>query len=422
MLVTRQTCRSCGSRVLTPVISLGDQVLAGNFGFSENLPPVERKIPLDLVRCDKEKDERACGLVQLRHTVPGDLMYSSYGYQSGINELMRNHLTALAHELEDRVGLSTDDIVVDIGANDGTMLKAYRAPGFIGVGYEPSIVQPEALPPNITFIRDYFSAAPFRSRHAEAKAKIVTSIAMFYDLEDPNAFVADVASILHRDGLWVIEVAYLPKTLERNSFDTICHEHLLYYSLSSIEPLLNRHGLVVTDVDENFINGGTIRVYACQRGGRFANLSDEARMRVYAMQRKEFEMKLDTAEPFDAFRERVARVRNELPELLRRLKSEGKIVYGYGASTKGNVTLQYCDIGPDLLTAIADRNPAKWGQTSPGMNIPICSEDDMRAAKPDCLLALPWSFLSAFLEREKDFINRGGKFIVPLPDVSMEPQ
>ncbi len=422
MLITRHTCRVCGSSALTPVISLGDQVLAGNFGFSEDLPPVLRKIPLDLVRCDQEKDEHACGLVQLRHTVPGDLMYSSYGYRSSLNELMVNHLTSLAHELEERVHLTANDFVVDIGANDATLLKAYRTQGFVGVGYEPSIVQPDEFPPHIHFIHDYFSAGAFRSRFPQARAKIVTSIAMFYDLEHPNDFVADVASLLHEDGVWVIEVAYLPKTLERNSFDTICHEHLLYYSLSSIEALLNRHGLVVADVGENFINGGTIRVYACHRGGAFAGRTDAARTRVYAMQRREFEMKLDTAEPYQAFADRVKIVRSALPAFLAQLKSEGKVVYGYGASTKGNVILQYCNIGPDLVTAIADRNQAKWGQKTPGTDIPICSEDEMRAARPDYLLALPWSFMSAFVEREKDFIARGGKFIVPLPNVAIRPE
>lgn len=421
MLITRRTCRVCGSAALTPVLSLGDQVLAGNFGFSKDLPPVRRRIPLELVRCDEERDEHSCGLVQLRHTVPGDLMYSSYGYRSGINRTMRDHLTALAHETEERVGLSSGDVAVDIGANDGTLLAAYRTPGFVGIGFEPSIVQPESLPPNIRFIRDYFSAAAFRSRVSEGAAKIVTSIAMFYDLEDPNAFVSDVASILRRDGLWILEVAYLPKTLENNSFDTVCHEHLEYYSLSSIDALLRRHGLVVADVGENDINGGTIRVYACHAGSRFAERPDEARTRVYRMQRREFDMKLDTAEPYAAFAERVAKIREELPALLRSLKSKGKTIYGYGASTKGNVILQYCGVGPDLVTAVADRNPAKWGQRTPGMEIPIVSEDEMRAAKPDYLLVLPWFFMREFQEREADFALGGGRFIIPIPAVALKP-
>jgi 2-polyprenyl-3-methyl-5-hydroxy-6-metoxy-1,4-benzoquinol methylase len=421
MLITRQTCRSCGSSALTPVISLGDQILAGNFGFSQELPPVLRKIPLDLVRCDQERDEHACGLVQLRHTVPGDLMYSSYGYRSGINNTMREHLSGLAQELERRVDLSAGDMVIDIGANDGTLLTSYRTQGFTGVGFEPSIVQPESLPSHIKYIKDYFTAAPFTSRFPDKKAKIITSIAMFYDLEDPNAFVADIARLLHRDGLWVLEVAYLPRTLERNSFDTICHEHLEYYSLSSLDSLLRRHGLMVADVGENDINGGTIRVYACHQGGRFSERAEDARMRVYHMQRCEFDMKIDTAEPYAAFASRVAQIRTELPNLLRNLRAQGKIVYGYGASTKGNVILQYCGIGPDLVRGIADRNPAKWGQVTPGTGIPIISEDEMRAARPDHLLVLPWFFMREFLARETDFVWRGGKFIVPVPAVVMKP-
>lgn len=421
MLITRQTCRSCGSSSLTPVISLGEQVLAGNFGFSSDLPPVHRKIPLDLVRCDMERDEQACGLVQLRHTVPGDLMYSSYGYRSGINKTMRGHLGDLAQELEERLTLKEGDVVVDIGANDGTLLTSYKTPGFAGVGFEPSIVQPEALPSHIQYVRDYFSAAPFLARFPEKRAKIITSIAMFYDLEDPNAFVSDVATLLDQDGLWVFEVAYLPQTLAKNSFDTICHEHLEYYSLSSIDSLLKRHGLVVADVSENEINGGTIRVYACHKGGRFAERGQEARARVYSMQRREFDLKLDTSEPYAAFAERVASIGVELPRFLRELKAQGKKVYGYGASTKGNVILQYCGIGPDLVAGIADLNSAKWGQTTPGTDIPIISEEEMRAAKPDYLLVLPWFFLPEFLQREADIISRGGKFIVPIPAVHVKP-
>lgn len=421
MLITRQTCRICGSSALSPVISLGNQVLAGNFGFSKDLPPVTRKIPLELVRCDQERDERACGLVQLRHTVHGDLMYSSYGYRSGINETMRAHLAALAGDLEQRVGLAAGDIVADIGANDGTLLMAYKTPGFAGVGFEPSIVQPESLPANITYVRDYFSADPFRRLHPSKKAKIVTSIAMFYDLEDPNRFVADVAAILDADGLWILEVAYLLRTLEKNSFDTICHEHLEYYSLSSIEALLRRHGLMVADVEENGINGGTIRVYVCHDSGRFAERSADARARIYTLQRKEFDMQLDKAEPYANFTGRIGKVRDELASVLKDMKAQGKKVYGYGASTKGNVILQYCDIGPDLVTAIADRNPAKWGQATPGTGIPIISEDDMRAANPDYLLVLPWFFMNEFLKRESAFTFRGGKFITPLPEVRLVP-
>ncbi len=421
MLTTRQTCRICGSAALTPVISLGEQVLAGNFGFAKDLPPVERRVPLELVRCDRERDERACGLVQLRHTVPGDLMYSSYGYRSGINQTMRRHLAALAERVEHRAGLAVGDVVVDIGANDGTLLASYKTVGFQGVGYEPSIVQPESLPPHITYIRDYFSAQPFQMRFPGKRAKIVTSIAMFYDLEDPNTFVADVAAILHPDGLWVLEVAYLPKTLEKNSFDTICHEHLEYYSLGTIEALLRRHGLAVADVEENEINGGTIRVYACHAGSHHAAPTDGTRNRVYHMQRREFDLMLDTGKPYHAFAERVAAIRTELPSFLSGLRAQGKNIYGYGASTKGNVILQYCGIGPDLVTAIADRNPAKWGMRTPGTDILIISEDDMRKAKPDYLLVLPWFFIPEFLDRESEFLARGGRFITPIPGVGTRP-
>jgi hypothetical protein len=421
MLITRQTCRSCGSSALSPVVSLGEQFLASNFAITDQFPAVQRRIPLELVRCDPSRDERACGLVQLRHTVPGDLMYSCYGYRSGINDTMRQHLGTLARGVEKRVGLRAGDLVVDIGANDGTTLLAYETPGAVYVGFEPSNIQPEVPTPHIRFIKDWFSAASLRTHTSASKAKIVTSIAMFYDLEEPNRFVADVAEILADDGLWVVEMAYLPLTIENNSFDTICHEHLEYYSLSAIEKLLHRHGIEIVDCELNDANGGSIRVTACKRGSVHAERSDETASRIYRIKKREFEMELDTEAPYRAFGTRIEKVRDDLRSLLEKLRASGKKVYGYGASTKGNVILQYAGLGPDLVTAIADRNPAKWGGVTLGTDIPIVSEEDMRAAKPDYLLVLPWHFLREFVKRESAFVERGGKFIVPLPDVRLVP-
>ena len=417
MLRTRQTCRVCGSAALTTVLSLGEQCLASNFAVTPEVQPVTRRVPLELVFCDPARDEAACGLVQLRHTVPSDLMYSCYGYRSGINDTMRRHLAELARGAEAAVGLSAGDLVVDIGANDGTMLLSYTTPGAVYVGFEPSNIEPEHPTPGVRFIRDYFSAASLRAHVAASKAKIVTTIAMFYDLEDPNSFVADVASILADDGLWIIELAYLPATLDNCGFDTICHEHLEYYSLSSLEVLLHRHGLDVADVEVNDTNGGSIRVTVSQRGSRHAARAAGSTARKYAIKKREFEAELDTEKPYRAFAVRVGEVRSELVALLERLRAEGKRVYGYGASTKGNVILQHCGITTDLVVAIADRNPAKWGSATVGTGIPIVSEDEMRRAAPDYLLVLPWHFMDEFSERERAFHERGGRFIVPLPHV-----
>jgi hypothetical protein len=414
MFKTRSTCRACGSRALTPVLSLGEQRLASNFTMSPDYPPVDREIPLKLVRCSPELDEGACGLVQLRHTVSSDLMYASYGYRSGVNETMRRHLAGIAREVQDRLTTyPTGRTVVDVGANDGTLLLAYEG-DLRRVGFEPSDVRPLGAH-SIEYVGDYFCREQVENFDYHT-VDALTSIAMFYDLEDPGEFIRCVDLVLGDNGLWVLELSYLPTMLEMNSFDTICHEHVAYYSLSTLEPLLAKRGFVVIDATINDINGGSIRVTAARRGSlRARGVSAEARARLYALRRSEFEMRLDTAQPFDAFAQRVVGIKHDLERMLKRLRDAGKKVVGYGASTKGNVILQYCGVDKTMLAAIADRNPAKVGGVTVGTGIPIISEEQMRAAKPDYLLALPWHFMPEFLERERELLAGGTKFIVPLP-------
>jgi C-methyltransferase C-terminal domain/Putative zinc binding domain/Methyltransferase domain len=419
MLKTRRTCRACGSAALAPVISLGNQYLAGNFAISKDFPPVNRSIPLEVIRCNPEEDESACGLVQLRHTVPPVLMYSAYGYRSGVNETMTRHLGKIARKLEQRVGLKEDDVVVDIGANDGTLLLQYETKGVNLIGFEPSNIRPEGKPLRLRYIHDFFSRATARHVSASHKARIVTSIAMFYDLEDPDDFVAGVADLLSPDGLWVLELSYLPSMLNKNSFETILHEHLEYYSLFALERLLNKHGIVLSDVELTDTNGGSILVTACHAGNQEAKGVEGAAVRIYDLKRREFELELETDRPYATFAANVERIRGELGPLLLDFRASGKRVYGYGASSKGNVILQYCGLGRSHLEGIADRNPVKWGTSTIGTDIPIVSEDEMRRAQPDYLLVLPWHFLSEFRAREHAFLARGGKFILPVPTVSV---
>lgn len=419
MLKTRQTCRGCGSAALTPVISLGDQYLASNFSISADFPPVERLIPLDVVRCDPQRDESACGLVQLRHTVPSDLMYSSYGYRSGVNQTMTRHLGDIAQSLEKRVGLAADDLVIDIGANDGTLLSQYANHKATFLAFEPSNILPATPIPRLRYIKDYFSAAAVQKHAPGRKAKVITSIAMFYDLEAPNSFVHDVAEVLADDGVWLLELSYLPSMLDNNSFDTICHEHLEYYSLSTLERLLAAHGLQIADAELNDANGGSIRVTVCHRGSPQGEHSNTTRSHIYGLKKREFELMLDTDVPYRKFATAAESIRRELGPMLLRLRAEGKKVYGYGASTKGNVILQYCGLSTGHLTAIADRNPAKVGSVTLGTNIPIISEEAMRAARPDYLLALPWHFMREFRAREEALLAAGTKFIVPIPRVDV---
>jgi SAM-dependent methyltransferase len=415
ILVTRQTCRLCGSRALTPVVSLGDQFIGGAFAKPDCTPPVQRRIPLDLVRCDPALDQDACGLVQMRHSVPPRVLYASYWYRSGVNQTMRDHLAGIAHMGEEIAGLKAGDLVLDIGCNDGTLLKSYRTEGIKRLGIDPSNVVAHARAAGLQVVNDFFSAAALRSAYPEQKPKVITSIAMFYDLENPNAFVADIKESLDEAGVWILELSYLPTMLEINSFDTICHEHLEYYSLAPMERLLAEHGLEVIDVTLNGSNGGSFRIAAGHAGK--TKPSDAARERVQTLRLREFEQAYDTDAPYALFRKNIEKIRKDIHAFLKKAKAQKKLVHGYGASTKGNTTLQFCGVTPDLLPAIADRNPDKFGTRTVGTDIPIISEDASRKLKPDFYLALPWHFIEEFKKREHEFLKRGGKFVMPMPQV-----
>ena len=414
-LTTRTTCRICGSPALAPVLSLGDQFIAGAFAEPGGAQPVQRAIPLELVRCDMTRDEEACGLIQTKHTVPGAILYHSYWYRSGINRTMTENLHGIAQAAQELVGLSPGDVVIDVGCNDGTLLDGYNAQSITFLGFDPSDVSRYAVEKGYDVVNDFFSARPFRERYADRRAKIVTSIAMFYDLERPRDFVADVSAVLAQRGVWVMELHYLPLMLEMNSFDAIVHEHLEYYSLAVLEQLFAEEGLEVVHAELNDINGGSIRLFI-GRAGQLERTPEQAKA-IQTLRIREFELALDAPEPYEEFRRRSEQVRDDLATLLRQLKDDGKRVHVYGASTKGNTILQYVGIDTSLVSHAADRNPDKWGSETIGTGIPIISEDESRALKPDYYLVLPWHFLDEFVEREQEFLQSGGQFIVPLPEV-----
>ncbi len=241
---------------------------------------------------------------------------------------------------------------------------------------------------------------------------------MFYDLENPHSFVQDIKSILHDQGIWILELSYLPTMLEMNSFDTICHEHLEYYSLAPMERLLAEHDLEVIDATLNDINGGSFRIVAGHAGK--VKPAAAARERVQELRLKEFELALDSDAPFAVFRDNIGKIKTDLRTFLKKAKKQGKLVHGYGASTKGNTILQYCDITPDLVPAVADRNKDKWGSRTIGTNIPIISEEESRKQKPAYFLVLPWHFIAEMKKRESEFLKRGGNFVLPMPQVRLE--
>jgi len=416
-MLTRSTCRVCGG-ALEPVLDLGSLYVSD---FVPPEGPDGTKAPLELVIC------RVCRLLQLKHTVPAETMYRNYWYRSGTNRTMRAALADIANKAETLIRLKAGESVLDIGCNDGTLLASYRTEGIRKVGFDPAENLAEISRGVVDkLVVGFFRREAFRDdpELAGCTPKIVTSIAMFYDLDDPNRFVADVKEVMDPEGLWIVQMSYLPLMLKTNEFGNICHEHLEYYSLSSFECLLDRHAFEVVDVELNDVNGGSIRAYIRNRGadpGRFADATyrELAKGRVRELRDREVRMGLSDIGTYREFAFWVDRIREDVVGFIRGEVARGKKVYVYGASTKGNTLLQYFGLDRTLIAGAAERNPDKWGKVTVGTRIPIVSEEEARAAKPDYFLVLPWHFLEEFLQREKAFLHAGGKFIVPMPHFTL---
>jgi hypothetical protein len=401
-------CRVSGSTNLVSVLSLGDQALTGVFPGSRETPVTVG--PLELVWCPDS------GLLQLAHSYEANEMYGeNYGYRSGLNQSMVRHLSQKIAHLERFADLKPGDAVLDIGSNDATSLKAYATSGLTRIGIDPTGAKfRQYYPDDIKLAPEFFSSQAFE-KLSPKRAKIVTSIAMFYDLDDPVWFAREVAKALAPDGVWHFEQSYMPSMLRLTSYDTICHEHIEYYSLAVIEKILDAADLEILDVQMNAVNGGSFAVTA---GHKSAHRKRNLAVIDWLLAQEE-RMGLNTPRPYRDFEERVFRHREDLRRLLRALKDDNKRILGYGASTKGNVVLQFCDIGPDLVDAIAEVNPDKFGCFTPGTHIPIISEADARAMKPDYFLVLPWHFKDGILAREQEYLAGGGKMIFPFPEIEI---
>lgn len=409
-MITRTACRVCEGHLET-VLSLGEQYVSNFLSPGE---PDGVKAPLELTLCQR------CTLLQLRHTVPANAMYQNYWYRSGTNQTMRDALADIANTAEERVGLYDGNVVLDIGCNDGTLLASYKTQEIFKIGFDPAenLASISRRVANYV-VSDFFTEEKYNaSEVAGYPPKIVTSIAMFYDLENPNKFVSDVKKVMHPNGVWVIQMSYLPTMLKQNDFGNICHEHLEYYSLKSLEYLLDRHDMMVSDVQINSVNGGSFRVFVKNRG--IPSLYDElANDRVEMMRMQEAKMSLDKAETYNDFAIWVTRIRYDVFQFIYDKVRSGKKVAVYGASTKGNTMLQYFNLDHGLICAASERNSDKWGLETVGTRIPIKSEEEVRAMKPDYMLVLPWHFMKEFREREKKYLFDGGKFIVPLPHFTL---
>jgi hypothetical protein len=402
-------CRISDSNNLVEVLSLGDQYLSGVFPKTAN-----EKLshgPLDLVWCPDS------GLLQLKQSYSLEEMYgNNYGYRSGLNQSMVDHLTHKAKYLEKLCNLSSNDLVVDIGSNDATFLKAIPLKNITRVGIDPSGGKfREFYTDSIELITEFFPSEKFTEINKGKKAKLVTSLSMFYDLEDPLGFIESISELLDDDGVWHFEQSYLPSMLRTGSYDTICHEHLEYYSVAVVKKMLAESGLIIIDIQFNDVNGGSFAVTAAKKT---TSLKCN-HVVIDWLLRQEEKMGLDTIKPYKDFECGVHNHKKNLRDIVCSLNADGKKIIGYGASTKGNILLQFCGLTEKEIPYIAEVNQDKFGCVTPGTNIPIISEEEARKIKPDYFFVLPWHFKHGILQREREFISKGGKFLVPLPEIQI---
>lgn len=402
-----ERCRICGNSELAPVLDLGEQMLTGVF-------PPERDAdvtvgPLRLVKCMGGED--TCGLLQLEHSYDlGEMYGDNYGYRSGLNASMVAHLGRKVERIASLVSLDPGDLIVDIGSNDSTTLRAYSQPGLTLVGIDPTGTKfRQYYPDHVALIPDFFSSALLEARFPGRKAKVVTSFSMFYDLPAPMEFMRQVAGVLADDGIWVFEQSYMPLMLETNSYDTVCHEHLEFYALRQIKWMADRVGLRIVDVEFNDVNGGSFSVTVAKGDGALPG-------HVQKILDDEDAAGLSTLAPYRAFEERVRRSRDELLAFVDGARAEGKTVAALGASTKGNVLLQYCGLGGDRIGAVGEVNPEKFGCFTPGTWIPIVPERELLGERPDYLIVLPWHF-RRFFEQSPAFA--GTRLVFPLPQLEI---
>ncbi len=401
-------CRICGHDELSTVLNLGIQQLTGIFPKTKEQSVTEG--PVELVKCTHSD---GCGLVQIAHRYNIDEFYGeNYGYRSGLNKSMVEHLHSKVKKVLTLVSLNENDIVVDIGSNDGTTLGFYPT-NLSLVGIDPSGEKfKEYYASHVNLLPDFFSAKTFLNYSKQKKAKVITSFSMFYDLEDPVKFMEEIEMSLSDDGIWMFEQSYMPLMLERNSYDTVCQEHIEYYALKQIKWMCDKVGLKIIDIEFNDINGGSFSIVVAK------NKSDylENKEQINTILNDEEAKRLDTTQPWIEFQKRIDTEKENLINFLENCKTNGQKVYGLGASTKGNVLLQYCNITAEQITAIGEVNKDKYGCYTPGTLIPIVSEDEALSSDAEYFLVLPWHFKGFFVNSPK-FKNK--KLLFPLPQVEV---
>ncbi len=408
-------CRICGNKNLVSILNLGEQSLTGVF------PKENEEVeigPLEVVKCFDENRENSCGLLQLKHDYQMEKLYGdNYGYRSGLNKSMIEHLCSIVEKIEQRVDLCDNDLVIDIASNDGTLLSAYKNKKLDLLGIDPTSEKFKSYYPDyVEKIAEFFSEESVKKIRGNKKAKVVTSIAMFYDLPDPMFVMKEISNILDDNGIWVVEQSYMPEMISNTSYDTICHEHLEFYALKQFKWMADKIDLKIIDIEFNNINGASFCLTLAKNNSKY----QEASKKIDNILTDEEEKGFNKLEIYELFQKNARKHKVELKSLLGSLKKDGKKVFGYGASTKGNVILQYCGLTVDDIPLIADVNEYKFGRVTPGTAIPIISEEEAKKLKPDYFLVLPWHFKDNIISRENDFMSLGGKFIFPLPKIEIK--
>jgi len=404
-----EKCRICGNTHLERVLDLGEQMLTGVFPREKNVKVTVG--PLCLVKCTGK--ENVCGLLQLEHSYDlGEMYGENYGYRSGLNASMVAHLHNKVKKILTQVALQDGDLVIDIGSNDSTTLQAYPSAKTTLVGVDPTGVKFRSYyPPHIQLIPDFFSSALVQARFPGQKAKVVTSFSMFYDLEDPTEFMQQVYDVLADDGVWVFEQSYMPTMLETNSYDTVCHEHLEFYALKQIKWMADKVGFKIVDVEFNDVNGGSFSITVAKAHG---DISVEPS--VQKIIDREQGQGLDTLVPYQAFAQMAEQTKNDLLAFIQKAKAEGKTVAALGASTKGNVLLQYCGLTEKEIAFVGEVNAEKYGCFTPGSWIPIIPEAVALAKNPNYLIVLPWHFRKFFQGQER---YKQTNLVFPLPNLDV---
>ena len=400
-------CRICNNKYFSRLFSLGKMSFTGKFpkNFKDNIS----KEFINLIMC------KSCNLVQLdRNFNPKYLYDKNYGYRTGINTTMTNHVKMVVNEAIKLAKLEKKDAVLDIASNDGTLLNFYKK-NIFSVGCDPLVKKYKKYYKNINFgIADFFNFNVIKKKKINKKFKIITALSMFYDLPNPNKFLKDVKKVLHRDGVFILEHADLYSIIKNCQFDTICHEHLEYYSSKIIIKLMKKHQLKIFDIKLNNINGGSKRYFICHDDAKY-----KYNNKVDKILKEEIKFKLDKVKTFINFFKKINFQKIKLIKLIKKINDSKKSIHGLGASTKGNVLLQYFNVSNKEIKYIADRNPQKHNTYTPGTKIKIISEKLSRKIKPDFYLVLPWHFKTEILKRERLIRRNGTRFIFPLPKMKI---